>query len=68
MYCAQCKKRPDELNEYIYEAKLEGVTPDEFVASNEGTFNAVEQVFWCTECYLELGLPLGVAHDLAVSS
>lgn len=60
--CARCHKSPDQILEYQLAAADEGVTPVQFVIDNEGTYNTENSRFWCTECYLALGQPLGVAR------
>ena len=55
--CAVCRKTPDELEEYQDQAKAEEMTPDEFVRENEGTFNPRVQLFCCTTCYIDIGMP-----------
>lgn len=52
-----CGKRPDELMEYRVEAKVWGITPDQYVEREEGTFNAVNGHFLCTVCYMRAGQP-----------
>lgn len=32
------------------------------MARNDGTYNPYENVFYCTSCYVKIGMPLGVAH------
>ena len=59
--CKGCGKRPDDLEEYVEMAEEEGMTPQEFVRSEEGTFNRDTGAFWCTACYIRAGMPLGVA-------
>lgn len=52
--CIGCNKTPDELFEYRYTAKEEGMTPTEFVIRMEGTFSKyVANKFFCTSCYIE---------------
>lgn len=55
--CAFCGKRPVELEEYVEAARDEGITPDEYVREEEGTFNSATGTFACTECYVALGCP-----------
>ena len=57
MICIGCKKKPDEIEEYIEMAATEEMTPDEYVASEEGTFNQENGHFLCTDCYIEAGRP-----------
>jgi len=62
--CLRCGQVPADIEEYVLAAKAEGVTPEVFVIENEGTFNASTGKFWCTECYIALGMPLGAAREL----
>lgn len=55
--CVGCKKRPDEIEEYIEIAKIEEMTPDQFVRSEEGTYNRANGHFLCTDCYAKAGMP-----------
>lgn len=64
-YCLCCGRKPADIKEYIVEAEVEGVSPDEFVWENEGTLNHVTGCFFCTECYIERGQPLGTPPDHA---
>lgn len=59
--CAECRRVPAEITEYVVEALINEKTPDEFVHAEEGTYNPISGQFWCTECYLKLGQPLGSA-------
>ena len=58
--CKCCGKRPDEIVEYILCAKDEDMTPDEYV-QEDGTFNKSTGKFYCTDCYVSIGMPLGTA-------
>lgn len=55
--CIGCGKQPHELPEYIEHAEIEGVTPEEFVRVEEGTFNPDTGHFCCTPCYIDKGMP-----------
>ena len=55
--CIGCGKHPDELEEYVEIAKEEGMTPDEFVRKEEGTYNRENGHFLCTPCYAKAGMP-----------
>lgn len=57
MKCAECGKRPDEIREYINEAAINDMTPEEFVKEEEGTYNPETDRFYCTHCYMKLGMP-----------
>lgn len=64
--CARCHRTPGEIPEYIMMAKEENILdwegkpdPVGFVYREEGTYNTANGRFWCTECYIALGQPLG---------
>lgn len=57
LICTGCNKRPDEIEEYKEMAKEAGITPDEFVKSEEGTLNKTNGHFLCTDCYIAAGMP-----------
>ena len=59
--CKRCDKTPDKIMEYILEAVENGCTPRQYVIKEEGTFNAMTGKFWCTDCYIKLGMPDGIA-------
>jgi hypothetical protein len=61
MQCKECGRKPSEIQEYIEAAKEYECTPEEFVWREEGTYNGLTGKFWCTECYVKLGMPLGKA-------
>ncbi len=61
LHCAKCRKTPSELNEYQSDMTGEDIQPDDYVWENEGTLNKDLGLFWCTKCYIEIGMPLGVA-------
>ena len=55
--CTGCNKRPDEIEEYVEAAAENEVTPDEYVIDEEGTYNAGNGHFLCTDCYIAAGMP-----------
>ena len=60
--CAVCGKSPSQIMEYASVYRSEGYkTPEEYVINNEGTFNKDTGKFYCTSCYIEIGMPLGKA-------
>lgn len=61
MKCKICGKEPNELQEYISAAYEEKITPEEYVRREEGTFNKETEQFYCTACYINIGMPLGTA-------
>lgn len=64
MHCAKCKKEPKDITEYVVGAKVEGYnSPDEFVRAEEGTYNHAYDVFYCTDCYIKIGMPAELAVE-----
>ena len=61
MKCKNCGKKPEEIHEYVQGAQEEGMTVEEYVWLEEGTFNKETDLFYCTSCYIKLGMPLGKA-------
>lgn len=57
MKCAGCHKTPDDIYEYVEATNEEDMTPDEFVASQEGTYDPESGNFLCTPCYMSVGMP-----------
>jgi len=55
--CIRCKKTPYELSEYVDAAKEIGITAQQFVIYEEGTYNPKSGHFACTECYIKLNMP-----------
>ncbi len=59
--CVGCKRTPSQIIEYVVCAKEEGCTPEQYVQTDEGTFNEDNGHFYCTACYLKFKMPKGVA-------
>lgn len=55
--CIGCHKPPSEIAEYIEAAESEDMTPEEYVKSEEGTYNRSNGHFACTDCYFAMGMP-----------
>lgn len=55
--CCDCRKRPDQIDEYIEAAADEEMTPTQYVRAEEGTYNPINGHFCCTECYIKRGMP-----------
>jgi hypothetical protein len=55
--CIGCDKAPHEIDEYIEMAAAEDMTPEQYVRSEEGTFNRENGHFACTRCYIAMGMP-----------
>ena len=60
MYCLKCGKSPQDISEYREEARRYGhrISPAEFVAKEEGTYDQITDTFLCTECYIAVGMPV----------
>lgn len=59
--CVGCNKKSSELEEYVEAAKEINLSPEEYVRLEEGTYNRAHSTFYCSECYVKLGMPLGKA-------
>ena len=59
--CRECRRKPEEIPEYVEMAEVEGYSSAEEAARTDGTFNPLTEQFYCTECYIEVGMPLGKA-------
>lgn len=59
--CVGCNRRPHQIDEYLEMAAEDMKAPDEWVKEEEGTYNPENGHFYCTECYVKAGSPLGVA-------
>lgn len=59
--CKKCHRKPNEIEEYIESVEGLDMTPEEYVIEEEGTFNHATGMFYCTNCYVSLGCPAGVA-------
>ena len=62
--CVNCHKTPDEINEYSQEMTQSNMEPSEYVRREEGTYSFIHNTFYCTECYVRVGMPLGKAGPL----
>ena len=56
-YCIGCHKTATEIDEYKDIAADEGMSPNEYVRSEEGTYNRENGHFLCTDCYVKAGCP-----------
>jgi len=59
--CKICGRKPDEIREYIKMAKDYNITTSQVIEQEEGTFNPKTGLFYCTGCYIKIGMPLGTA-------
>lgn len=55
--CIGCNRTPDEIAIYVEMAEEEGITADEYVRRNEGTYNRANGHFACDPCYIRMGQP-----------
>lgn len=55
--CIGCNKHPEDLEEYVEMGKVEGMSPEEFVRTEEGTYNPKNGHFLCSPCYIKAGCP-----------
>ena len=55
--CVGCKKRPHEIEEYIEAAAEDSMDPNDWVRTEEGTYNRENGHFLCTTCYIAVGMP-----------
>lgn len=60
--CKCCGKKPNEISEYV-EMVEDGdyKTAEEAAIDDEGTYNSETGLFYCTSCYIEIGMPNGKA-------
>lgn len=59
--CKICQKEPHQIDEYNNLAEEIGCTAEQAVISEEGTYNPKSKLFYCTNCYIKIGMPLGKA-------
>lgn len=59
--CKKCNKSPNEIKSVVMGATLEMKDPEEYVKENEGTYNEQTGEFYCDDCYIKVGMPLGKA-------
>lgn len=57
-----CGREFNEIEEYIESAKEENMTIEDYIKNEEGTYNPSNGHFYCTRCYIKLGMPLGKAR------
>ena len=60
--CVGCGKHPTELEEYVEASSPKawggkGISPDDYVRREEGTYNRENGHFLCTDCYVAAGMP-----------
>jgi hypothetical protein len=55
--CIGCFRHPAQIPEYVDAAEDTGLSPDQYVREEEGTFNQINGHFTCTSCYIAMGEP-----------
>lgn len=55
--CGRCGRAPWQLTEFVDAAAVNGVSPNEYVRDEEGTYDPASNRFLCTECYVAVGQP-----------
>lgn len=55
--CMGCFKSPDQLACYTGLAEEMGISPDDYVRQEEGTYNRNNGHFLCDDCYVAAGMP-----------
>lgn len=53
--CFNCNRTPEQCG--YWQFCEDGETPDEYVRSNEGTYNPNNGHFACDACYIKIGMP-----------
>lgn len=56
-FCTGCNKPATEIDEYIEYASDNGISVQQYVEEEEGTYNQENGHFLCTDCYIEAGMP-----------
>ena len=59
--CVGCGKKPEQLEEFAIMGKEYDQTAEEYLIKEEGTLNKENGHFYCTDCYIKAGMPLGRA-------
>jgi hypothetical protein len=55
LHCARCNRTPEATHGLF--AEEEGITPDEYVLTEEGTLDIESGAYLCDECYIAVGEP-----------
>lgn len=50
--CALCHKQAHEIPDVVMAAEAEGMTPETWVRTQEGTYNPANEHFLCTEDFI----------------
>lgn len=64
MKCSICNREPKDILEYKMASDENGISPEEYIKQEEGTYNPLHKIFYCTNCYISIGMPLGQAQPI----
>lgn len=60
--CKVCGREASEIDEYQEFIRTgQYKTIEEVIKNEEGTYNPETDLFYCTNCYIKIGMPLGKA-------
>jgi nitrate reductase cytochrome c-type subunit len=59
--CKICGCKPCQIMEYVNISDTQKISMTEWIESKENTLNKKSNEFYCTECYIKIGMPLGTA-------
>jgi hypothetical protein len=62
--CVGCGKPPDEIDEFMGWAQVDGTTPKKAMINYESTYNPDNGLFCCNWCYIAMG-KTGQAPEMA---
>lgn len=57
--CIGCDRTPEEIEDIVVLAKMDGMGASMWVRHEEGTYNPVNGHFACDDCYIRMGMPAG---------
>lgn len=57
LHCPFCKRNPSQIIEYREKAKELKMSAEAYVRMDEGTYDKSTNLFCCTSCYVNIGLP-----------
>ena len=57
VHCPFCKRKPNEIPEYVQGATENEMSPEQYVQMDEGTYYPATDMFCCTSCFIKQGMP-----------
>lgn len=51
-YCPDCKRSCVDIPEVLFFANEEGISPESWIRSEEGTYNPTNEHFLCDTCFI----------------